>query len=272
MRFATTLLVIGLFAAPHAQAQDAPAPIPYLSVLPNYEETVQNDKEFDAYEFTNGKSMTRVEGRFWERLHHVKDGVTRASTLQIKRNYINAVKALGGTVVFDSNDADNGSPILVLKASKAGKNIWMQITGDSEGYEYYIRMVEEEAMKQDITSSGLMKALESEGHVALDVRFATSKADILPESKPVLEQMIALLKENPSLKVSIEGHTDNVGDAKANKALSERRAASVVSALKVAGIAADRLAAAGWGSEKPMADNLTEAGRAKNRRVELVKK
>ena len=163
-------------------------------------------------------------------------------------------------------------PILVLKAAKPGKNIWIQITGDTEGYEYYIRMVEEEGMKQDVTSSGLMKALESEGHVALDVRFATSKADILPESKPVLEQMIALLKENPSLKVSIEGHTDNVGDTKANKALSERRAASVVAALKAAGLAPGRLTAAGWGSEKPLADNTTEAGRAKNRRVELVKK
>ena len=272
MRFPTTILVIGLFAAPPAHAQDAPASVPYLSVMPNYEEVNQNDKEFDAYEFTNGKTTTHVEGRFWERLHHIKDGATRASALQIKRNYINAVKAMGGTVVFDSNDADNGNPILVLKASKPGKNIWIQITSDVEGYEYYIRMVEEEAMKQDVTSSGLMKALESEGHVALDVRFATSKADILPESKPVLDQMIALLKENPTLKVSIEGHTDNAGDAKANKALSLRRATSVVMALKAAGIAPDRLTAAGWGSEKPVADNTTEAGRAKNRRVELVKK
>jgi outer membrane protein OmpA-like peptidoglycan-associated protein len=271
MRFPTAILVIGLLATPisHAHAQDAPAPVPYLSVLPNYEETYQADKEFDAYEFTNGKSMTHVEGKYWERQYRPKEGVTRASVLQMKRNYTNAVKAMGGVVIFDGND-EGGSPILVLKASKPGKNIWIQLNCDPD--EYYIRMVEEEAMKQDITSSGLLKALESQGHVALDVRFATSKADILPESKPVLDQMIALLKENPALKVSIEGHTDNAGDAKANKGLSERRATSVMTALKAAGIAPGRLTSAGWGSEKPVADNTTEAGRANNRRVELVKK
>lgn len=269
MRFPAAIFAIGLFAAPHVQGQDAPAPIPYLTVLPNYEETYQNDKEFEAYDFTNGKSATRVEGKYWERQFRPKEGTTHASVLQMKRNYTNAVKGIGGAVVFDGNDAD-GNSILVLKAAKPGKNIWIQINCDPD--EYYIRMVEEEAMKQDVTSSGLMKALESEGHVALDVRFATGKADILPESKPVLDQMIALLKENPQLKVSIEGHTDNAGDAKANKALSQRRATSVVAALKTAGIALERLASAGWGSEKPVADNSTEAGRAKNRRVELVKK
>jgi len=271
MRFPTAILALGLFAAPisQAHAQNVPSPLPYLSVMPNYDETYQADKEFDAYEFTNGKSMTHVEGKYWERQFRPREGATHASVLQMKRNYANAVKGMGGTVIFDGND-EGGSPILVLKASKPGRNIWIQINCDPD--EYYIRMVEEEAMKQDVTSSGLMKALESEGHVALDVRFATSKAEILPESKPVLDQMIELLKQNPTLKVSVEGHTDNAGDAKANKALSERRAASVVSALKAAGIAPDRLAAAGWGSEKPVVDNTTEAGRAKNRRVELVKK
>lgn len=271
MRFPIAILAIGLFAAPHACAQDGAQPIPFLSVLPNYSDSVQNDKEFDAYEFWNGKAMIRVEGKLWDRLYQIKTDATRASVLQIKRNYTNAVKAMGGTVIFDGMDPEGG-PILVLKASKPGKNIWIQINCEPEGFEYYIRMVEEEAMKQDVTSSGLMKALESEGHVALDVRFATSKADILSESKPVLDQMIALLKENPTLKVAIEGHTDNAGDAKANKTLSERRAASVVAALKAAGIAPGRLSAAGWGSEKPVADNATEAGRALNRRVELVKK
>ncbi len=268
------LPALALFLASPGRAQDAPTPIPYLSVMPNYEEVTQNDKEFDAYEFTNGKTTTHVEGRFWDRLHHIKDGATRASVLQVKRNYINAVKAMGGTVIYDGKDdgSGGGNPILVLKASKPGKNIWIEINVEPEGYEYFIRMVEEEAMKQDVAASGLMKALESEGHVALDVRFATNKAELLPESKPALDQMIALLKEHPALKVSLEGHTDNAGDAKANKALSERRAASVVAALKATGIAADRLASTGWGSEKPVADNSTEAGRAQNRRVELVKK
>ena len=265
------IFLLPILVAPAGLAQDAPQPPPYLSVMPNYDETYQNDKEFEAFDFWNGKAMVHVEGRYWERQYRPKEGATRASLLQIKRNYSNAVKGMGGSVVFDGLD-EGGNPLLMLKASKAGKEIWIQFNLDSEGYEYTIHMIEKEAMKQDITASGLMKALESDGHVALDVRFATSKADILPESKPVLDQMIALMKENPSLKVSIEGHTDGAGNAAANKSLSEKRAQSVVAALKAAGIAADRLTAAGWGSEKPIADNKTEEGRAKNRRVELVKK
>lgn len=262
-----------IFAPAPLCAQDEPpiTPIPYLSVMPNYIDSPQEDTEFDAFEFWNGKTMVRVEGKRWGHIYQVKEGAARASALQVHRNYINAVKAMGGTVVYDGKNQE-GYPHLLLKASKQGKDIWIQINHDGEGYGFWIRMVEAEAMKQDVTASGLMKALESEGHVALDVRFATSKADILPESKPVLDQMIALMKENAGLNVSIEGHTDNSGDPKANKGLSERRAQAVVAALKNAGVAAGRMSAAGWGSEKPVADNGTAEGRAKNRRVELVKK
>ena len=72
--------------------------------------------------------------------------------------------------------------------------------------------------------------------------------------------------------MSVEGHTDNTGTAERNKTLSQERAQSVVNALKAAGIDKKRLNAVGWGQEKPMADNKTEEGKAKNRRVEIVKK
>jgi outer membrane protein OmpA-like peptidoglycan-associated protein len=81
-----------------------------------------------------------------------------------------------------------------------------------------------------------------------------------------------LLKSNPTLKLGVEGHTDNVGDAASNKKLSEARAKSVTAAIVASGVDAARLSAAGFGQEKPVADNRTEEGRAKNRRVELVKK
>lgn len=81
-----------------------------------------------------------------------------------------------------------------------------------------------------------------------------------------------MMKSNPELKLSVEGHTDNVGTPASNKTLSEARAKSVVSALVGQGIAADRLSPVGYGKDKPVADNGTEEGRAKNRRVELVKR
>jgi outer membrane protein OmpA-like peptidoglycan-associated protein len=87
-----------------------------------------------------------------------------------------------------------------------------------------------------------------------------------------VSQIVTLLKQNPSLKLSIEGHTDNIGDTKSNKTLSENRAIAVRTAILSAGIAGDRLTTAGYGAERPVADNRSEEGRAKNRRVELVKK
>ena len=80
------------------------------------------------------------------------------------------------------------------------------------------------------------------------------------------------MKIDLALKISIEGHTDNVGDAVSNKKLSDSRAKSVMDALIARGIDKTRMSAKGWGQEKPVADNRTEDGKAKNRRVEIVKK
>lgn len=100
-------------------------------------------------------------------------------------------------------------------------------------------------------------ALDKDGFVALDIHFATGKSDILPESKPMLKEIAGMLKKRPTLRVGIEGHTDNTGTP---------------AALVAAGIPNGRLVAAGFGQERPVADNRTEEGRAKNRRVEVVKK
>ncbi len=75
-----------------------------------------------------------------------------------------------------------------------------------------------------------------------------------------------------NIKISIEGHTDNVGNATSNKKLSDDRAKSVMNVLIAKGIDKSRLSAIGWGQEKPVADNRTDEGKAKNRRVEIVKK
>jgi outer membrane protein OmpA-like peptidoglycan-associated protein len=83
--------------------------------------------------------------------------------------------------------------------------------------------------------------------------------------------VVALLKANPNLKLSIQGHTDSIGGHDYNVTLSQARAAAVVAMLKTQGIAAARLTSAGFGPDKPIAPNDTDVGRAKNRRVELVK-
>jgi len=126
-------------------------------------------------------------------------------------------------------------------------------------------------MVQEITANEMLDALNKDGYIALNILFETGKSAIQQESLPIVDQIYELLKSNSSLKVSVEGHTDNVGDAASNKKLSNDRAKAIMDALVAKGINKTRLSAIGWGQEKPTADNRSEDGRAKNRRVEIVK-
>ncbi|MEO6253184.1 MAG: OmpA family protein [Ferruginibacter sp.] len=100
--------------------------------------------------------------------------------------------------------------------------------------------------------------------------FVTKSSQLLAKSFPKLNEVVTILNENPSLKVSIEGHTDDVGEDGVNQTLSDDRAASVKAYLVSKGISESRLSSAGYGETKPVADNKTAAGRAKNRRVEMI--
>ncbi|QIX63506.1 OmpA family protein [Hymenobacter sp. BT18] len=107
--------------------------------------------------------------------------------------------------------------------------------------------------------------------MALYINFDTDKATIRPESAATVAEVLRLLQQNPALRLAVQGHTDNSGTAPHNQQLSEARAAAVVTTLTQAGISSSRLQSAGFGQSKPLADNTTEAGKAQNRRVELVK-
>lgn len=129
-----------------------------------------------------------------------------------------------------------------------------------------------EQKMETLSASELGKSLDANGKVAVyGILFDTNKADIKPESKASLEQIGALLKGQPALKLHVVGHTDNVGPLTANLDLSRRRADAVAAALvRDWGVARERLTANGVASLAPVASNRDEAGRAKNRRVELV--
>jgi len=105
---------------------------------------------------------------------------------------------------------------------------------------------------------------------AKNVFFATGKFTLLAKSFSKLDDVVTILKENPSYKVQIDGHTDSQGSDESNQTLSDNRAAAVKAYLEGKGIAANRLSSAGYGETKPVADNKTAAGRALNRRVEMT--
>ena len=106
--------------------------------------------------------------------------------------------------------------------------------------------------------------------VISDVRFDFNKADIKTQYHPALDEVVAVMKNNPMLNILIEGHTDNVGSEKYNQGLSERRAQSVKKYLGAKGVNSVRMNAMGYGESRPIAANETEEGRAKNRRVQLT--
>ena len=138
--------------------------------------------------------------------------------------------------------------------------------GDNAVFLAMIRVAESET---DI----LYDALAANGRWATQgILFATGKAELQPESRPVLKEIATTLKEHADLTILIEGHTDNVGNAAANLTLSDARAAAVKAALvSDFGVAADRITTKGLGDTKPSAPNTTAEGRAQNRRVEVVK-
>ena len=107
--------------------------------------------------------------------------------------------------------------------------------------------------------------------ITYGITFDVGKSTIKPESMGEINRIVQLMTENPDLKFSVEGHTDSTGNATSNQTLSEQRSQAIVAKLVELGIARDRLTAVGKGQNNPIADNSTDEGRAKNRRVEFVK-
>lgn len=124
-----------------------------------------------------------------------------------------------------------------------------------------------------IDAAAMQSALDDNGKITLDNIYFDFATDVLkPESMATIDEMARLLAENPDVDVYIVGHTDNVGSLESNLDLSRRRAEAVVAALASRGIAEGRAVPAGVAALSPLASNATEDGRARNRRVEMVKR
>ena len=138
----------------------------------------------------------------------------------------------------------------------------------------YIYMMELKDFEQTIkaySAEGMKKEIDASGKAILNINFDTDKATLKSDGAKIVDEIFVLLNENPTLKLSIEGHTDNMGSADYNKKLSADRANTVMYALASKGIDIAKLKSAGFGADKPLVANDTDDNKAKNRRVELVK-
>ena len=228
-------------------------------------------EEFGVYEFWTEKGArvkVPVEGKFTFITYRLQDRKQEPSALAVVRNYENAIRKAGGT-----NLQINPKWWVNGKIVKGGQEVWAQ--AEKGNGLIWLRIVEKKAMEQYVVAdaASLGNDIKATGRAAVyGINFDTGKSTIKPDSAEAIAEIAKLLKSQPGLKLGVVGHTDNVGGIDSNIKLSKDRAEAVLNALvRTHGIAASRLKAFGCGLFAPVASNETEEGRAKNRRVELVK-
>jgi len=296
-RTAVVAVMLLLVAAPLRAQEDEPGckDHPLFTRFPNMVLNGCDASQFDLRKFPVGQmkpgketlDSVEVEGPVQWLNFVVKEGVTPPSGLQIMRNFEAAAKKAGGTIegswpgwcsaTYDGEGMPKmGNSCtsfgLTMKFVKGGKETWVFLQAAEREGNYQMTISEREAMKQEVAVNELADKLNKDGFVSLYVNFDTGKATIRPDSAQTLDDAAAALKTVPAMKIEVGGHTDNVGTPEANQKLSQERAQAVLAALAQRGIKADRMTAKGYGQTVPVADNRTEEGRAKNRRVELVRK
>lgn len=241
---------------------------PLLTRMPDFFIYRYKDNDFEVHKFmtTNGKRFP-VEGHLVYIKYILNKGAAEPGKLKIMRNIQNALTNIGGKVLFEDT---HSSTIMTQKDSK---ETWVEIKPWADGYELFI--IEKGAMKQDVVAdaAAMGNDINATGHVSVyGIYFDTGMSEVKPESAVAISEIARLLKDDGALKLYVVGHTDNAGTLESNTKLSKERADAVVRDLsgKYA-IAATRLQAQGVASLAPVSTNDTEEGKAKNRRVELVK-
>jgi outer membrane protein OmpA-like peptidoglycan-associated protein len=223
---------------------------------------IEDRKDYDLFSFSLPKEFKP------ENVTYIKGVVLNKKTNAPLKASIKIFNAkTSESVVSVSSDEKNGEFLITLPlgvpygfmVNKESFSIF------SENYTF--------DQKKDNTPNTLTIALNPlESGTKFELRnvfFETGKFELKPESKTELELVVAMLNQNPTMRIQVSGHTDNVGAEASNKLLSENRAKSVVEFLVKSGIDATRLTSKGFGSSQPIMSNDSPEGKAKNRRTEI---
>lgn len=215
-----------------------------------------NFYQFELYEDARPHTMAIIKGTVT-----ADDGDLEGATVEVRDTAANVV----ATGVVSSNNQQYAVAAEVKKDNPQP----LIVTVKKEGHSFDSQVVTPEQLEEPvIVKDAEVKAIET-GKVCdlRDIYYETNSYQLTANSKIVLALFIEFLKENPTVKVEIQGHTDNVGNDDANLKLSDQRAKAVYDYVIGRGIPADRLRYKGYGESQPIADNGTAAGRAKNRRT-----
>jgi OOP family OmpA-OmpF porin len=261
----TLSALFGLWCVSTSWAAEAQQEHPLFSKLEGFALSSSKSTKFDSVKFQLKNEKVTVEGKSFDIRYKLQKGQEAPGGVHITRNFTQAVQRAGGEVLYETKD----NAVMRLKQDR--QEIWVRIRTAANGAWYYLDIVEKADLQQEVVVNKLLDAINATGRATVYINFDTASAHIKPDAKPVIDDILDMLQKSPALKISIEGHTDSDGNTDANQKLSLERAQSVQAALIRQGVSATRLGSKGFGQSKPVADNKSEDGKAKNRRVELVK-
>jgi OmpA-OmpF porin, OOP family len=247
---------------------------PLFDCLPNYRITKCLLKEFDIFNFpvesriADDVKKQAIEGKYSFYLYNVKEGAQVTPALLMYRDLENELIQHYGYVVARVVDPMNSASFITGKVPKDNMDTW--ILFQATGSDYQLNIVEKRRKVQLITADSMWNSLNKQDSVTLDIFFDDDTTSMIPASLPIIDQIDQMLKNHPTLKLSIQCHTDNRRPPVDNKIKSAMRAKVVLDALVEKGTPKTRLSSIGWGQDKPVADNKTDEGRAKNRRIVLI--
>ena len=290
--FLLVALPVVVFAQDIPNSQDHPV----ITRYPGQTIRRYDVKEFDQYNLVLSVDKTGAP----ENVKKLESKVTRIyylnpagrSTLEIFRNFEEGLRRSAARILFACEGDACGTPIrwtrvngiramggqihnryLAATLTKAGVETFVSIFIGGQATQ--LDVVEIKPMESGLVTvdaDALAAGIDAEGHIAIyAILFDTGQASLKPESRAVIAEISKLLNSRPALKLFVVGHTDSTGGFEMNMRLSRDRAAAVTQSLvSEHGIAGTRLSPQGVGPLSPVANNATEEGRAKNRRVDLV--
>ncbi len=233
-------------------------------------------EDYGEIEFTlkEGKKKVRkkIGGKYYEYKYISDEEKTeKVSLLSIIKNYKDEALKSKGEILSETKTAVNFRITL-----NSGKTIWCYVSASNSAKKttYTLRIVEEGEINKILKfgEEEIAEIIEKDGKISLyGIVFDKAKGDLRTESQEELFALVNLMKNNEELQIEIQGHTDSDGDDGYNLKLSQDRAENVKKFLELFGIEQERITAKGYGETVPIAENTTDEGKAKNRRVDIVK-
>jgi outer membrane protein OmpA-like peptidoglycan-associated protein len=241
-------------------------------VYPTYIDTRADKCQYCFWDIT--KYATTFNSTTWYHIVYVK----KSDSLLVYLNGTSIIKK-----VFRDCHLSAGNNRQNFNIGSGSKNTWGEFNGSLDDFRIYNRALTGAEISQLYTAEKpnnetktnliYLKQLKKGATIVLkNIQFNSGSPVILPSSYEELDTLVALLNANPGLNIEIGGHTDNLGDPQKHQELSEQRAKNVMGYLISKGIPEKRLSARGYGMTKPISENNTQEGRAKNRRVEFIVK